>query len=381
MNSLLEKLQKQLQKRKEADNFRTLQPQNNLIDFCSNDYLGLAQNILLRQTIEKTLSTLAQPYLGATGSRLLSGTHPHTLRVEQALAEIFEAEACLIFNSGYQANTAILSTIPQKGDTIFCDERIHASLREGARLSLAERFYFRHNDTEDLARKLQKAQEQKFVIVETVYSMEGDIAPIADLMRICTQYNAHLIVDEAHSTGIYGSKGNGYLIEQGLHQGVFARIYTFGKAMGGHGACIVGPQILIDYFINFARSFIYTTALPLHSIVHIQESFRYIGEHLHLQQKLRQNIQDFKNALPIKSANFALKESQTPIQIVGIGGNERTKYFAQAVGHAGFDVRAVLSPTVREGEEIVRICLHAFNTKEQIERLCEEMLKINEEIF
>ncbi|PKQ67655.1 aminotransferase class I/II-fold pyridoxal phosphate-dependent enzyme [Raineya orbicola] len=383
MNQLLETLHEKLQKRKQEGNFRALKPQSSLVDFSSNDYLGLARNEILQINIEKELQKLPQPHLGATGSRLLSGTHPYVLELETFLAKIFQAEACLIFNSGYQLNTAILATIPQKNDVILCDELIHASLREGKNLSLAQSYYFRHSDLEDLEKKLQKFQEKPhshiFVVVESVYSMDGDIAPLPEIINLCKQYGAYLIVDEAHSTGIYGKQGEGYCISQNLHQDIFARIYTFGKAIGGHGACITGSKILIEYLINFARAFIYTTALPLHSYIHIRKAFEHIAENIYLQENLYQKITLFKTALQNLS-HIQLKESFTPIQILKIGGNERTKLFAQKLQEKGFDVRPVLSPTVKAGEEIIRICLHAFNTEQEIAELCRNILILAKEI-
>lgn len=368
---ILSQLQEKLDKRSQEGNFRSLKPQSNLIDFCSNDYLGLAQNEAFEQIILEKLKLLQRPHLGATGSRLISGTHPYMLETEQALTQMWQGEAALVFNSGYQLNTALLATIPQKGDTILSDQLIHASLREGARLSLAQRYYFKHNDLEDLETKIRKATGNVFVVVETVYSMDGDKAPLPEMIQLCKKYNAYLIVDEAHSTGIYGKNGEGWLFENQLQHEIFARIYTFGKAIGGHGACIVGSQTLINYLINFARAFIYTTALPLHSWVHIREAFSYIGQNETLQKQLHQNIQTFRTTLK----NLPnLKESNTPIQIIQIGGNERTKKFAQSLQDNGFDVRAVLSPTVQAGEEIVRICLHSFNTITQVQNLCKAIV-------
>ena len=367
---LLAQLQEKLDKRLQEGNLRSLKSQTNLADFCSNDYLGLARNKGLEEIISLKVKELAQPRLGATGSRLISGTHPYMLKTEAFLAKMWEAEAALVFNSGYQLNTALLATIPQKGDTILSDQLIHASLREGARLSFAQRFYFKHNDLEDLEKKIRKSTGNIFVVIETVYSMDGDKAPIAEMIQICKKYNAHLIVDEAHSTGVYGKSGEGWLYEHRLHQNIFARIYTFGKAIGGHGACIVGSRTLIDYLINFARAFIYTTALPLHTWAHIYEAFNYIKANTQLQKQLKDNIVRFREALRDLPQ---LRESDTPIQVVQIGGNERTKKVALKLQENGFDVRAVLSPTVQKGKEIVRICLHSFNTEEEIQRLCKSI--------
>lgn len=372
MNKLLEELQAKLQKRQSEGNFRTLKPQSLLIDFSSNDYLGLARNETLQKLIEEELAKLPPPKLGATGSRLLSGTHPYTMDLENFLATLFQAEACLIFNSGYQLNTALLATIPQRNDLILCDELIHASLREGKALSLAQSFYFQHNNLNDLEKKLQKARSKYsniFVVVESIYSMEGDIAPLQEIVWLCQHYEAYLIVDEAHSTGIYGKQGEGYCLTQNLHQNIFARIYTFGKAIGGHGACVAGSKILIDYLINFARAFIYTTALPLHSYVHIRKAFEYIAQNQHLQEEVHQKIAFFKEEISKEFEKGVFKESSTAIQVLKVGGNERTKQLAYLLQKEGFDVRPVLSPTVKAGEEIIRICLHSFNSYTEVEKL------------
>ncbi|MFN3316737.1 MAG: aminotransferase class I/II-fold pyridoxal phosphate-dependent enzyme, partial [Raineya sp.] len=155
--SIFAQLQEKLDKRLREGNLRSLKSQTNLVDFCSNDYLGLARNTELQEIVSTRLSELPQPHLGATGSRLISGTHPYMLEVEHFLAQMWQAEAALVFNSGYQLNTALLATIPQKGDTILSDQLIHASLREGARLSFAQHFYFKHNDLADLETKMQKS--------------------------------------------------------------------------------------------------------------------------------------------------------------------------------------------------------------------------------
>lgn len=374
MQSIEQRLAIKLQERENADNLRKLTFSGSLTDFCSNDYLGFAADPALHQLIARQYGALTQVQNGATGSRLISGNTLHAVQLEQQLAHIFESEAALLFNSGYNANTAILSAVPQKNDSIIYDEYIHASLKEGARLSFAQRFSFRHNDCKDLERKLSKASGEVFVVAESVYSMDGDFAPLSDILALCQQYRAHLIWDEAHSTGMWGRQGNGIACASERHHEIFARIYTFGKAMGVHGACIAGSQILIDYLINFARPFIYTTALPLHSLVSIQEAFGYIGKHPQLSAAIHQTIQHFTSTLDkYPQLKKAWIPSQSPIQVIKIGGNKATKLVAGFLQKAGFDVRAILSPTVKEGEERLRICLHVYNTHNQIEELLEKL--------
>ncbi|MDO1448293.1 8-amino-7-oxononanoate synthase [Rhodocytophaga aerolata] len=377
MWSIEEKLALRLQERVSQNNLRELPIVQKKIDFCSNDYLGLASNAALAQQIQQTYAQLPFLQNGSTGSRLISGNSLYAMELEEALATTFQAEKALLFNSGYSANTAILSAIPQKGDTIVYDEYIHASLKEGARLSFASRYPFRHNDLEDLEKKLGKATGEKFVVAESVYSMDGDVAPLEEILRICRKYNAHLIWDEAHSTGVWGENGNGIACTQQLQNQIFARIYTFGKAMGVHGACIAGSAVLIDYLVNFARPFIYTTALPLHSLVSIREAFKFLQANTYLQHTLYTRIAAFAAELmKYPSLQTRWIKSESAIQAIKIGGNALTKTIASQLQTADYDVRAILSPTVKEGEERLRICLHVYNTEEEIRNLVEYLTHV-----
>ncbi|MGI9542769.1 MAG: aminotransferase class I/II-fold pyridoxal phosphate-dependent enzyme, partial [Cyclobacteriaceae bacterium] len=279
MLKIEERLQQKLLKRKKTGNLRLLGISPKLADFFSNDYLGLAQSPALATSINEHFSQLKPVLNGSTGSRLLSGNSKYAMDLEAELAIRYKSDKVLIFNSGYTANLALISTIPQKGDTIIYDQLSHACIKEAARLSLARHYSFRHNDLDDLKKKLKKAEGHKFVAVESLYSMEGDFFPIDHLVNICAQYKAHLIVDEAHTTGWIGKGGAGFVVAKEMEQQVLARVHTFGKALGVHGASVAGPSWLIDYLINFARPFIYTTALPLHSLVAIKCAHEYIDEH------------------------------------------------------------------------------------------------------
>ncbi|MBC7919839.1 MAG: pyridoxal phosphate-dependent aminotransferase family protein [Ferruginibacter sp.] len=370
-------MKQRLDDRTAAGNRRQLTVAGSLADFCSNDYLGLARSEALRQRIAARAQAMPLPN-GATGSRLISGNSAYALETEVALARLFRAESALLFASGYAANSAVLSVVPQAGDVVFCDQLIHASLREGARLSDAERRYFRHNDLDDLEEQLRGLRGngfagEIFVVAESVYSMDGDFGPLADLLGLGDRYDAHLVWDEAHSTGLWGEGGSGLACWLGLHDRIFARIYTFGKAMGGHGACVAGSRVLTDYLVNFARAFIYTTALPPHSLVSIRESFGFLAEHPTLQSEIGRKIRLFRATLAGGTLPGAMSEpeplSQSPIQILKVGGNEPTKALAHALQRAGFDVRPILAPTVRAGEERLRICLHVHNRDEEIIQL------------
>jgi 8-amino-7-oxononanoate synthase len=360
-------LSNRLAAREEAGLLRALRQTVASIDFTSNDYLGLARSPELFTAIEQTLKHVTSPLNGSTGSRLLSGNAQYTEQVEASLARIFSAEAALIFQSGYSANLAVLSAMPQRGDTVLCDELVHASIKDGMRLSLAKHHNFRHNDLQDLEDRLQRATGNVFVVVESIYSMDGDTCPLVQLVALAERYGAFVILDEAHSTGTIGAGGCGLAVALGLHDKIAVRIYTFGKAMGIHGACVAGTRRVVDYLVNFARPFIYTTALSPHSIAAIDSAFAYLQEHgARLQQALQgtidyfiQHVQDLPH---VSQNNSAIQTALYP-------GNEHVRRVARQWQAAGLDVRPILSPTVPAGAERMRICLHAFNTREEIDLL------------
>ena len=343
-------------------------------DFYSNDYLGLAHSTKLAKKIAETYENLAFMGNGSTGSRLLSGNNVFVENLENKLANLFSGQATLLFNSGYAANSALLATIANKGDTIIYDSLIHASLHEGCRLTFANTWAFRHNDMDELEKKLQMAKGDKFVVVESIYSMDGDVALLHEIVNLCKQYQAYLIVDEAHSTGIYGKNGNGLCCELGIEHDVFARVYTFGKAIGVHGACVVGSQILIDYLVNFAKGFIYTTALPPHNLVSISCAFDFIAENPHLRIDLENNIEYYRKQINCVLKPTAKDNFLSPIQIIKIQGNENCKAVAEKLVNQGLEVRPIVAPTVAVGEERIRLCLHSYNTEQEITNLIEKII-------
>jgi 8-amino-7-oxononanoate synthase len=363
----------ELENRKTKDLFRQLRNPFGLIDFCSNDYLGLARSETLYQRVYHRCQNLGVKTNGATGSRLLSGNSDIIEEVECKLASIFQSESALIFNSGYTANLAIFSSLPQRNDTILYDELSHASIKDGARLSLAKRFSFRHNDLTDLEGKLKKANGNIYVAVESVYSMDGDECPLIELVALTTKYGAFVILDEAHSTGVRGSNGSGIAAAVGLQNNIDVRLFTFGKGMGVHGACIAGSKNLIEYIVNFARPFIYTTALTPHSVVAIDCAFDYLSENLHLQSDLAQNIKIFLEEisdLPNRTG------SSSAIQTLIVAGNGSVREAAAKLEEQNFDIRPIVSPTVPAGSERLRICIHTYNTSKEIIKLTEELKKL-----
>jgi 8-amino-7-oxononanoate synthase len=365
--SYQQKWQKALENRKSEGLYRSLKTTSNLIDFSSNDYLGLARNEELHEIVANAYNAISyRNKLGSTGSRLISGNHTYFEETEALLANTHLAESALLFNTGYMANLAVFSTLPKKGDTILYDELCHACIKDGIRLGLAHRFPFLHNDLESLESKLKKTSGQTYVAVESVYSMHGDVAPLAEMADLCTRYNAILVVDEAHSTGVYGQKGAGIVCDLGLEEKIPIRIHTFGKAIGAHGAAVVGSKTLSEYLVNFARPFIYTTAMSLHSVVNICEAYHYLANHAELQENITNKIQLFKSLM---KGHNVLCNSDTPIQAILAAGNDEAKAKANLLQENGFDIRPILSPTVKKGSERLRVCLHVHNSIQDLENL------------
>ncbi|HEY5463167.1 MAG TPA: pyridoxal phosphate-dependent aminotransferase family protein [Hanamia sp.] len=361
-------LDKKLQGRADANALRSLIVNKNKIDFCSNDYLGIVKNKIIEKSIPSNLSH------GSTGSRLLSGNYTLIEETEKQITEFHDAETGLIFNSGYDANTGLLSSVPQKNDTIIYDQLSHASLRDGIRLSLATSFSFLHNDLADLEKKLSSAdhQHQTFVVTESVYSMDGDLAPLDKIITLCEKYNAALIVDEAHATGVVGERGEGLVQKLKLQKKCFARIHTFGKACGVHGAIILGSQKLKKYLINFSREFIYSTSLPPAAVEAIAISYKTFPEMEKERNHIHKLISIFKNS----NLKYKTLLSDTPIQIVIIPGNEEVKKAAKTLQENNFDIRAILYPTVPKGQERLRIVLHAFNTVKEVEGVAKLLMNL-----
>ena len=353
-----------LEERRGQQSFRELQLPGDKVDFCSNDYLGLARNADVRAYIH-TLMEERHPAHGSTGSRLLAGNYEWIMSVEKDLADFHHAEAGLLYNSGYDANLGVFSCIGRKGDTIIYDQLIHASIRDGVRLSAAQSFSFLHNDLADLEKKLKNAAGNIFVAVESVYSMDGDMAPLREVSALCGQYGAHLVVDEAHATGVIGDAGEGLVQQLQLEDKCLARIHTFGKAVGCHGAVVLGPGILRDYLVNFSRSFIYTTALPPASLAAIEAGYAAFPYMREARRQLSALVTQFRSAL----TRTELLPGATPIQAVLTRGNDNTRKIAAGLQEAGLDVRPILHPTVPKGAERLRIVLHSFNTPEEVDRL------------
>lgn len=343
---------------------RVLGRQSSLIDFSSNDYLGFAKSETIFDATHQFLIDKNIKINGATGSRLLSGNNTLYTEVESFLSEFHQSESATIFNSGYDANIGFFSSVPQRGDIILYDEFIHASIRDGIQLSNAKAFKFKHNNIvhlDEMLKRVQHDNSEIYVVTESVFSMDGDSPDLTQMAKTCRKHNVFFIVDEAHAVGVFKE---GLVQKLNLQNDVFARIITFGKALGCHGATILGSKDLQTYLVNFARSFIYTTGLSPHSLATIKISYEEMLKHVQHQQKLQENIHYFIEEIKRYNLNFI--SSCSAIHCCVISGNEKVKSLAKKLQEKGFEVKAILSPTVPENQERLRFCLHNYNFKEEI---------------
>jgi 8-amino-7-oxononanoate synthase len=371
LNTAEDFLKHRLDERQQAGTYRQLKPENGLIDFCSNDYLGFARSAVLKQSIAREVNNHPLSLNGATGSRLLSGNIQYAEDLEDQIAAYHQSEAGLLFNSGYDANLGLLSSLAQRGDTLILDELVHASIIDGARLSYANRYSFRHNDLESLEAKLKLAKGNCYVVIESVYSMDGDTPPVLEIFNLTEKYNAALIIDEAHAVGLYSK---GLVCELGLQQRIFARVITFGKALGSHGAIVLGSSNLRNYLINFSRSFIYTTAASFHQLAAIKMAYQLLENSDEAIINLKRNIRLFKEKVNT-GETYTLLNSDSSIQCIVLKSNETAREAARQLQTNNLDVRPILSPTVAQGTERIRICLHSFNTENELTLLAATLNK------
>jgi 8-amino-7-oxononanoate synthase len=363
-------LSEKIANRAKEGSLRSLVPVKSGIDFYSNDYLGFARSEALQEAIHKL--ELEEPcLLGSTGSRLISGNTKAHESLEHDLAAYFNAPSALLFNSGYDANIGLLSAILQRKDKIFYDQLSHASIRDGIQLSRAKAFGFKHNDLDDLRKKIrntESAQGQVYVIVESIYSMDGDQAPLKELAELCQEENILLIVDEAHATGVKGPGGRGLTAALQIEDKVFARLHTFGKALGCHGAAVLGSEELKTYLVNFARSFIYTTAIPPMEAQKVSQALKLLATSDQMD-KLNRNVRIFNQEVEKLELAHCFLESTSPIQSFLLKYAKDRSKLEQKLEREGFAVKFIMAPTVPKGEERFRICLHSYNTSEQIRKI------------
>jgi 8-amino-7-oxononanoate synthase len=354
---------------------RTLRPPAG-IDLSSNDYLGLAQHPRIKAAMA---AAIEREGAGSTGSRLLRGERDSFAALERRFAQFKGTERALYFSSGYLANIAVMTTFAETGDVIISDAHNHASLIDGMRLSLAQRHIIPHNDVDAVRRALIEAGEagkgrpgpfgpggERFVVVESLFSMDGDEAPLGDYAELCAQCGAHLIVDEAHAVGIYGSRGSGLIDEHGVAEQVFLSMSTAGKALGVAGAFVAGPAWAIEYLIQRARPFIFSTAAPPSLASAIYASLTLVEQEPERRERVRELAAILRNRLTM--AGVPIRPGTSHIVPVLIGDNDAAVAVAEMLQQEGFDVRAIRPPTVPAGTARLRVSLNANLSEEAIEQ-------------
>jgi len=369
MQDLPKNLVEKLDLRLKNQNLRQLKSHSNLIDFSSNDYLGMAKNEDLFEEVHQYLHQNGFNQNGSTGSRLITGNNLLYENLEKFLKTFHQVEDVLVFSSGFAANIGFFSSVPQKNDLVLFDEYCHASIREGILLSQAKSFKYKHNDFKDLERLLNKnlTVETIYVVTESVFSMDGDCPDFNELFGLKKRFPFYLVVDEAHAVGVFGLKGEGLIQALGYQNEVFARIITFSKAIGCHGGAILCQSTLKQYLINFARSFIYSTALTPHTLASILLAYQHMEKNVFLIKKLQDNINFFKRLNHKIGLNISTNFS--PIQTVNFFDASQTKHKSLFLAENGFHVVPILSPTVPFGKERLRICLHNYNSENDIYNL------------
>lgn len=356
INTLLEA---KVRQRETMGSSRKLILRPNLVDFSSNDYFGWARSPEMKTYLKSITQENAHLTVGATGSRLLTGNSELALDIEEEIAAYHQVEAALLMSSGYLANQGLLAALGVKGSNIIRDEYVHASFIDGCRLSFARNLHFKHNDIADLRFKLDQCKGLCYVVVESLYSMDGDFAPLTDLVRLCKEKGALLIVDEAHALGVYGAG----IVQSGYLQGnVFARTITFGKALGGQGAAILGSRTLKRFLINFCRPLIFSTAMSFPQLFAVKAGYHLLKKNNEIAELLQRKCALFVEQMGFLQQNVLL----SPIQAVKIAGNAAVDQAASILKSEGFDVRPIKSPSVPKGGERLRICIHVFNRDKEI---------------
>jgi 8-amino-7-oxononanoate synthase len=338
------------------------------VNFCSNDYLGLAENPTLRERIAESVRGAGK--IGGTGSRLLSGQTEEWRELEERFAKFAGTESALYFTTGYAANLGLLAALAGKDDVIFSDARNHASLIDGMRLSGARKVIYPHlnlNALEDALRKEASTVQRKLIVTETVFSMDGDLAPLPEIAELAEKYNAVLILDEAHATAVHGPGGRGLAFGAGLAERVLAIVHTCGKALASAGAFVCGPAVLKEHLVNHARTFIFSTALPGYIAAQIGAAMQLSAGMDCEREALLKSAGVFRKALRAEGFDTAASDSQ--IVPVVLGANEATLDAAEHLQREGFAVRGIRPPTVPQGSSRLRLSLTARIPQHELTRL------------
>jgi len=347
------------------------------INFSSNDYLGLANNPQIKVALINELKNGDSSY-GSGAAHLVTGHHLHHHLLEDEIADWLGTERALLFSTGYMANLAVQQTLMQAGDTILADKLNHASLIDGAKLSAADFKRYPHLDMQALERRLQQAQanqSQAMIVTDGVFSMDGDMPPLNTLQQLAQKYQAWLFVDDAHGIGTLGENGKGCFEHFGLQPDENTIIVgTLGKAFGTSGAFVAGSQVMIEALIQFARPYIYTTAMPQLNALAIREALKLVQNGKASRETLKQNIVHFREGA--QKIGLQLWPSDTAIQPILLGKSETAMAWSEALKQAGFWVTAIRPPTVPKNQARLRVTLSATHTTAQINQLLAALQKI-----
>lgn len=338
---------------------------NFYLSFCSNDYLGLANHPRLIAALQQGA---AQWGVGAGAAHLVSGHSAAHHQLEGALAAFVGKPAALLFSTGYMANIGVVQALAGKGDTVFADKLNHASLNDAMLLSRAAVKRYRHNDMAQLASLLEQTRSgRKLIVTDAVFSMDGDLAPLPELLALCEQYDAWLLVDDAHGFGVLGEQGRGSLAHFGMASKRIIYMATLGKAAGVFGAFVAAEQVVIDTLVNHARSYVYTTATPPALAGALLESLQLIGKEDALREHLRVLIAQLRSGL--QGLPWKLMPSDTAIQPLLIGENSAALALSEGLRERGIWVTAIRPPTVPQGTARLRITLSAAHSEDDVARL------------
>ena len=345
------------------------------IAMASNNYLGLANHPAVKQT---AVEAIEQWGVGAGAARLLSGTMPPHEQLEQALAQFKQVEAVLTFGTGYTANIGLLPSLVDRRGLILADRSCHASLIQACHLSNAAFRVFRHNDVGHLEALLAQRRNAgaTLVVTEGVFSMDGDLAPLPDVLTVCRQHDATLLVDDAHGTGVMGEHGRGTVEHFGLNPQDLIQMGTLSKAIGTSGGYVAGTAGLKDYLINTSKAFLYTTASPPAIAAAAARAIQIIRHEPERRARLWANRQSLHSKL--KGMGFQLTDTQSPILPIIVKSPETALKLSQALREAGVYVPAIRPPTVPKDSSRLRLTVSSEHTEEQLGLVCEALLKAGE---
>ncbi len=377
-SSLLARMQGELSDLQMRAQLRTLECHSG-VNLSSNDYLGLATDPRLKAAFLAALQPNCQ--MGSTGSRLLSGNSRDWEQVEEEFAEFAGTSHAIYFSSGYAANIGLLSSLLGPADWVFSDSLNHASIIDGIRLSGARKVIYRHRDLNELEDALALRDNEpgcKLIVTESVFSMDGDRAPLGELLLLGGKYGAELIVDEAHATGVHGPQGRGLAAEAGIVDNVLALVHTCGKALASMGAFVCSGSTVKQFLINRARTFIFSTAMPPYFAYQISAALR-IAASADLERCSLTEVAESLRAL-LREAGFNTGTSSSQIIPVMLGDNEVALYFAAELRRNGFAVRAIRPPTVSPGTSRLRLSLTTKITREQVNELVGVMTAAREKL-